>query len=230
MDPVSPIEQTQAPIQAPNKKYVLLAFGVIAVIVLFVIITVITMTTAKKPVSPQTSTQPNKGKSDNPKQNSLPSVSPGVVDNWKTYQNAEYSINYPQDWQVEELRFPNGDTGTSFRPAVKVLNNPSMLVINMKTASLSAIKEEQYYLSMGFGKSNILIDNQSALQLKGTIPQVTSATVGKSVIHVQHIYLKQAEGEYLLKYTYVGSAIDPILESTFNKMIVLFQFVHSAAT
>lgn len=213
MDPVSPIEQTQALSQAQNKKYILLAVAVIAVIILFLIITIITSTIAEKQVSPQVATQPNQGKSDNARQNSFPSISPAVVDDWKAYQNSLYSLKYPKEWEVIE----DWTDGTYL--VIQTSNKLASVSVQVNDTSRVSVAS----MSAGFVYFNL---KKIVTRVGGVTAQNFSGPITfEEKTSQNNYYLFESNGKvYYIKLSYRQLSSDPVLEKEFSQIISNFTF------
>jgi hypothetical protein len=228
MDPANnPEVSAKSP---PNKKLFIGAIAVVGIVIVFIFVSILASGLNKKESSAPTQQQPSSNyqteKSNNSNSNSARSTAPATPKEWKVYQNSEFSVNYPPDWMVEELKFPNGDLGTSIHPSSKLSSNPSFLVTSSSSSSSASLQIQKLYMGLGFKQKFISIDNIQATELSGTFPpnnQITSAT--KNVIQASHIYLNRGGTDYLLKYTYTELHIDKSLEEIFGKVISSFKFI-----
>ena len=201
-----------------NKKVILVAVGAVGVVLLFLFLAYLKVESDGKSNISTDSQQPEPEISSpvDSDRNPTPTEASMHDNNLKTYQNAQYSINYPTDWIIEELSFPDGDTGVSVVPNTSSSVNPSLLIVESKPISSSSVKQkQQFYIDSGLTSSNYIIDNTQATRLRGTID---------NAIQLNNIYFSKGDSDYLLKYMYLGKGVDQSLEAIFIQMISSFKF------
>ena len=210
--------------KAPNKKVFFAAIAVLVIVILFALVSMASSVSRKPQNSVESSIQKNVEKSEVSGSSPVPSAIVQIPAEWKTYQNSQFSMSYPPNWQIEELIFPNKETGTAFYPAVASAKSPSVLITGSIGTVNSIQEKQQDYKSLGFKSSNTLVDNMPAIKLSGAVPERTLADKGLDVTEATHIYVKKGDTDYLLKYMYTDKVINTELESLFGKMIASFRF------
>lgn len=219
MDPQT--QQPEAPIHS-NKKVILLSLAAVGATIVLILISVLSISSGEKTsenntqVLKPTDTQP-KSSTGSAKQEA--EAAPTPIDGWKTYKNSQYSFNYPPEWIVKTLSFPNGDLGTSIQPLEISATEPSVLIVGSQATPTVTAQKQKIYMDMGFKKSNLLIDNLQAVRLAGSIKSASSS----AGVQANHIYFTKGQTEYLLKYSYASSGINQALESLFGKIIESFR-------
>ena len=224
-------EAVPAP-KVPNKKVLIGALLFLAVIIVFILITMISGSQSSKEsasqnIPQQATTNSQTGNLNNANQNDSQSAVIDQLADWKSYQNSQFSLKYPQDWQTQEVKFPNGDLGVSLRPVLTASTNPSMLIVNITSDAVTSSQQQQSYLSQGFNKSSITLDSAQAIKLSGTFPpKSASSAASANAIQAKHIYFKRGNSDYLLKYSYIDKGQNQDLEILFNKIISSFRMTN----
>lgn len=216
-----------------NKRLFIAAIAVFGVVLVFVLITILTGSSSKNTQNITTGTRqqgagnPNQQNVENSGQ-PLPSTSK-PVDNWKTYQNANYIINYPPDWTIQELNLTGGTRGVNIKP-VADLGNISNINFTVSVDTSSVVdkfkQKQEMYAQMGFKSSSILLDNTAATRLSGTIPQRSvKVPATAKILQTSYIYLAKGNNGYFLDYSYLSVNSDIQLENIFNKMLTSFKIL-----
>lgn len=154
----------------------------------------------------------------------LPSTDDRPASELKTYKNSLFSINYPNDWQIDPLQTPV-EQGVVIRPAVSS-SAAALVIATQRINSNPTIKQKQeIFGSLGFTKSELKIDGIPAETIRGTIPpkNAPKSENGK-ILQVAHTYFDKGDTSFLLKYTYIGTEVDALLENTFFRIISSFRF------
>ncbi|HUQ85690.1 MAG TPA: PsbP-related protein [Candidatus Limnocylindrales bacterium] len=217
-----------------NRKTILIAAAAIVVTLLFLMIAIFTMSISNKSASSKDSKKSASEEltpenPEQPNQQSDASEVPSVSNGWKTYKNEQFSINYPQDWETNELNFPNGKPAISIKPTVNTSNSSNViLTINIESAAFidSFKQRQQGYAALGFKNSKMQIDNIEAYKLRGSLaPKTASASASAKAIQTTYILLKKGDEGYVFDYSYTSSGIDAQLEKIFNRIISSFKFI-----
>ncbi len=212
----------------PNKKVLIVFIAVVAIIIVFVVTAIISGASARKENSSQTqqidNNSPSKS-SANPVQ-SLPSTQPNKLESWQIYQNAQYSISYPPEWQVRELSFSNGSTGQSIKPVANLTNVNFDITLESVSSVQATRQKQQDYINLGFKSSSMLIDGVSTTKLTGSLPpKPKSGSAPVTTLQSTYIFFERGDKGYFIDYSYTNSDIDLQLENTFGKIISSFKFV-----
>jgi hypothetical protein len=209
-----------------NKKVIFYALAAAGATILLLVISALSVGSGDKN-TPQNTLAPKSNETESsesvdPVKTEADAIDPTPADGWKVHKGPQYSINYPPDWKIQILSFPNGDLGTSIQPVELVPSEPSVLIVSTNSTPRVTQQKQNVYIDLGFKRSNVVIDNTQAVKLTGSIKSA-SASASTPAVTAAHIYLTKGQTEYLLKYSYMGRGVDQTLESLFEKMISSFR-------
>ncbi len=212
-----------------NKKIILLAIGAIGLTFLFLVIAIFAVNSSTN----SNTTAPSEEAVDNSAgeqpvnaDGELVPSSTKVQDGFEVYKNADYSINYPSDWQLDELNLTEGIRGISLKPAVDLgSSSNAVLTVTVSDPAVQKIKQsEQTYTKLGFKSSSVNINNVRASKLYGTLPPKTASSSAQTkFIQTGYIFLGDGGNNYFFDYSYVNLNIDTGLENTMDKIISSFK-------
>lgn len=225
MEPQVPQEQQPAPPHS-NKKVILYALAAAGATILLLVVSALSLGSGEKD-TPQNTQVPQSNNTESsegvdPVKTEAGAIDPTPADGWKVHKGPDYSINYPPDWKIQILSFPNGDVGTSIQSVELLPSEPSVLIVSTNSEPRVTQQKQNVYIDLGFKKSTVVIDNIQAVKLTGSIKSA-SASASTPAVTATHIYLTKGQTEYLLKYSYMGRGVDQTLESLFEKMISSFR-------
>lgn len=227
MDPQTPSEQIQAP--APNKKLFYGALAFLAVFIIFVIVAIISSSVSNSQKRQQNAIKESTSNTEKPNTQHLNPTQSAVMDTgWKTYKNELFSIEFPKDWKILEVKLQNGGVEIRTSPGANP-NYANLIIIADSISSIPSIKEKQAaFVKQGFRSDIAIIDKQQASKLTGVLggsAKTSSQSANAKSLQMTHIYLDHGAYSYLFDYSYLNSGLNLELENTINKIISTFKFL-----
>lgn len=214
-----------------NKQIILFALVAVVLILLSLFIAMMTVNSGEGENSEKEQVSQNNNDSVNKKQNgtNLQNVKPEdkkVIDGWKEYKSAEFSINYPPDWQLTELNLTGGVKGIGLKPIANIGNSSNIiLTVSINDPAVQKLNQsEDAYMNMGFKRSTLTINNTKATKLFGTIPPKTGGSISpqQKYIYTGYVTVNHLGNSFLFDYSYVNTDVNKNVEDTITKIIASF--------
>jgi hypothetical protein len=132
-------------------------------------------------------------------------------------QTEEYTLTYPETWQVTLQPIAGGGNSTSFTIAGSAPNEPpaevSIQGTSVKDTPLTQI--ETVYASFGYKKETVTVNGTEAAKFSGNMGDM------REVAYV----LQHNETAYNIKLTYLADRTDAAMEQHFTDVVTSLNFL-----
>lgn len=146
---------------------------------------------------------------------------PGGDPDWQTQTTNEYTVSYPQEWQITVGAIAgNGGSSTRIDPSGYGELQPIIVIQGVSSAKATLESIQSIYALMPFEKSAVTVDGKNGTKYVSNFPTPEEGLPNREVV----VVLEYEETIYTILLRYTAESADAELESTFDQFLAAFTF------